>query len=114
METAQEAGIEQDLLDEFERDAESRMQKDIQEAAKEDAAFAQANEQQIRRRNALLEDGIDPSVLDAGRSVEAPVEEETKSAQPETAQSETDWRLPVLIALVLIAIGFIAIRMRRR
>ncbi|MEM7100493.1 MAG: cobaltochelatase subunit CobN [Pseudomonadota bacterium] len=106
LETAAESGFDQQLLDEFERETESRMQRDIQQAARQDEAFAEANEERIRRRNAMLEDGIDPVELDADQE-ELSLPKHNSSAERAEAVSTGPASIWLYFLLILIALSLV-------
>lgn len=109
LQQAAAAGVDPAEIEAFEQDVESRMQTDLQTAAAEDAAFAKANEERIRRRNALIEDGMDPAMIEAyevGDADQAP----TRPAVLESPALATWWPVPVVLISLLLA--FLAFRRR--
>ena len=108
LEQASAAGVDPAELEAFEQDVETRMQTDLQTAAAEDAAFARANEERIRRRNALIEDGMDPALIEAYEVEDA--EQPTPAVSDAPLLSSRWWVL--LVAAALLLAGVAAFRRR--
>ncbi len=124
MQQARDAGVTEEMLAHFQQEIERRMGGAIDTLAAEQAAFAKQNEERIRRRQAMLEDGMTPAEieqyeldmqqLDAAATQSIKTEVDQTAASLDSAQSRVPWPYFVVGAVVVALLMVLVLRRRSR
>ncbi len=115
LEQARAAGVAETQLQEFQANIEQKMGGTIADKALQQETFARNNEAKIRRRNAMLEDGMDPELIDqyeidAGQTQAADNSPTTSSARMVDVSSY----IQIIAAVALFALLILFVRQRFR